>query len=365
MNDSIEALLAQIRPADAEAMRRAEERQARLAKPPGSLGQLEALSVRLAGVTGVPGSPVDHRRVLVFAADNGVAAEGVSSAPKSVTAAQTVNIALGKTGVGVLARHFAAEVEVIDVGVDADIECAAVRGEKVARGTRNIAVEPAMTRAQARQAFMIGARAAQRAKQDGVQIIGVGAMGIGNTTTSAAVLSALTGRPAAETAGRGGGVNDAGFAHKTEIIDTAILRFKPDPGDPLDALSKVGGFDLCAMTGAFVSAAALKLPVVIDGFISAVAALCAYRLNPLCRDAMFPSHCSAEKGYRLAMDELGLEPLLNLNMRLGEGSGCPIAFELISAAADVLNHMATFEEAAIDDGYLAEIRRNRRFTEDA
>ena len=346
-------------------MQAARARQACLAKPPHSLGALEDISVKLAGLTGRRTSDVQRRRVLVFAADNGVTDEGVSSCPRSVTASQTVNLARGLTGAAVLARHFHSELEVIDVGVDAEIREPGVLDRKIARGTRSFARGPAMTREEALRALFVGIEAAERAKADGVGIIGVGEMGIGNTTTSAAVLSALLGLPARQTVSRGAGLTDAGFERKIAVIDAALARLMIDAGDPIDALSKVGGFDLAAMCGAFVGAARLRLPAVIDGFISAVAALCACRLNPLCAGCMFPSHASAEKGYAVAMGAMGLSPILSLGMRLGEGSGCPIAFEIIAAAERVISEMATFEEAGIDDGYLAEIRGNRRYQGEA
>ena len=353
-----------ISPPDAAAMAAARARQDRLAKPPHSLGRLEDISVQLSGITGRVYSPIQKRRVLIFAADNGVAREGVSSAPQSVTLQQTVNFARGLTGVAVLAKHFGAELEVTDVGIDADFTPPGARNQKIARGTRDFAVEPAMTGDQCRRALQIGIDAARRAKAGGVDVIGVGEMGIGNTTTAAAVLSALLGRPAADTVGRGGGINDAAYRRKVQLIDEALARYAPDPHDPEDVLTKVGGFDIAAMCGAFLGAASERLPAVIDGFISAVAALCAQRIEPLCAAYMFPSHASREKGYRLAMDALGMEPMLNLDMRLGEGSGCPLAFEIMAAAETVIRDMGTFEEAAIDDGYLAEIRACGRFRGD-
>lgn len=361
MQARIRETVYRITPPDEAAMEMARARQETLAKPPRSLGRLEAIAIQIAGLTGRVQNRADKRRVLVFASDNGVVEEGVASAPQSVTLAQTINIARGLTGVGVLARHFHAQVDVIDLGVNADFECPGVRNEKIAHGTRNFAREPAMTREQAERAMEAGIRAVDRAVEDGIEILGVGEMGIGNTSTSAAVLSALTGLPAEQTVSRGGGVNDAGFARKKVIIDAAIARMQPDAADPIDVLSKVGGFDLCAMTGAFLAAAANRIPVVIDGFISAVAALCAVRIAPKCVYAMLPSHASVESGYGIAMRELNMEPILNLQMRLGEGSGCPILFEIVSAALDVMENMATFEEAAIDDGYLNEIRENERF----
>ena len=361
----IREAVASIRPADAAAMERARARQESLAKPPHSLGRLEDIAVKQAGISGALYNPVDRRRVLIFSADNGIAHEGVASAPQSVTLAQTINFTRGLTGVAVLAKHFHTELDVMDVGIDADFTQPGVRSCKIAHGTRNFAVEPAMTRAQALEAMQIGIDAAKRARDEGVQIIGVGEMGIGNTSTSSAVLSALLGLEARETVSRGAGVNDAAYLRKIRLIDEALARYSPDPADPIDVVSKVGGFDIAAMCGAFIGAAAVRLPVVIDGFISAVAALCAYRLNPLCADFMIPSHASMEKGCRLAMAEMKLEPMLNLNMRLGEGSGCPIAFEIIAAAQSVIQNMATFEEAAINDDYLAEIRGNKSYQGEA
>ena len=364
MEQYLREILSAIPAPDADTMAAAEARQRDLVKPPHSLGRLEDLSIQLAGITARIGQPLTRRRVLIFAADNGVVEEGVSSCPKSVTLSQTINFTRGMTGVAVLAHHFGAELDVTDVGIDADFSCPGVRDCKIARGTANFARERAMSRQQALTAIRTGIEAAKRAKDDGVQIIGVGEMGIGNTTTSSAVLSALLRLPAAQTVSRGAGLNDAAFARKIEVIDESIARLRPDSGDPVDALSKVGGFDLAAMCGAFIGAARYQLPVVVDGFISAVAALCACRLNPLCAAYMIPSHASAEKGFALAMDAMGLKPALNLDMRLGEGSGCPIMFGIADAAQSVLREMATFKEADIDDGYLTEIRANRAFQGD-
>jgi len=343
-----------------EAMDAAQARQASLAKPPHSLGVLEEISVRFAGMTGKVLNEAKKRRILVFSSDNGVVAEGVASAPQSVTLAQTLNFTRGLTGVAVLAKHYGAELKVYDVGINASFSHPDVIDRKIAMGTRNIAVEPAMTREQALQAIETGFQAALCAAEDGIEILGVGEMGIGNTTTSSAVLSCLLNLSAEETTGRGGGVNDAGFMRKKEIIDSAISMFKPDPNDIVDVLSKLGGFDIAAMCGAFLGAAASRLPVVIDGYISAVAALCAYRINPSCADYFFASHISCEIGYMHAVREMRLKPMFNLEMRLGEGSGCPIAFEVIDCALSVLRNMATFEEARIDDNYLEEIRSDER-----
>ncbi|MBR2798539.1 MAG: nicotinate-nucleotide--dimethylbenzimidazole phosphoribosyltransferase [Clostridia bacterium] len=365
MEQFLQETLSQIREPDREAMALALARQESLAKPPHSLGKLEDLSVKLAGMTGRLYNPVDRRRVLIFASDNGIFEEGVSSCPQSVTLSQTINFTRGLTGVAVLARHFHTELDVMDVGINADFHQTGVRDVKIAHGTRNFAREHAMSREQVERALQIGIAAARRAADEGIQIIGVGEMGIGNTTTSSAVLSTLLGLPASQTVSRGAGINNEAYARKIALIDSAIARWQPDPQDPVDVLMKVGGFDLAAMCGAYLGAAAARLPVVIDGFISVVAALCAFRLNPLAAAYMIPSHASVEKGYSIAMEAMGLEPMLLMNMRLGEGSGCPIAFELVAASQSVIRNMATFEEAAIDDGYLAEIRGNKTFLGEA
>ena len=354
-----------ISPPDARAVELAKARQDSLAKPPHSLGKLEDISVKLAGITGELYNPMEKRRVLIFAADNGIAHEGVASAPQSVTLSQTINFTRGLTGVAVLAKHFHTELDVMDVGIDADFTQPGVRDFKIAHGTKNFAHEPAMTRDECERAMDIGVEAARRARREGMQVIGIGEMGIGNTSTSSAVLSSLLDLPAKETVSRGAGINDESYRRKVALIDDAIARYAPDPADPVDVIAKVGGFDIAAMCGAFLGAASEQLPVVIDGFISAVAGLCAYRIDPLCADYMFPSHASRERGYMLAMDAMGLKPMLNLDMRLGEGSGCPIAFEVMAAAESVIAHMATFEEAAINDDYLAEIRPNKRFQGEA
>lgn len=344
---------------DEAAMAEARCRQAELAKPPGSLGRLEDLSIQLAGITGKVLCSVKRQHLLVFAADNGVVEEGVSSAPKSVTLAQTINLTRGKTGAATLCRHFGCDITVCDVGVDADIREENVLNRKIAYGTQNIAKGPAMTRQQALQAIAIGAELASQTEAD---VLGIGEMGIGNTTTSSAVLAVLLGVSVETVTGRGGGITDDSFHKKKEVIQTAITVNQPNREDVVDVLAKVGGFDLAAMCGAYLGAAATRRPVVIDGFISAVAALCAYRLCPVAVGYFIPSHASYEIGYRLTMEAMGLQPLFLLEMRLGEGSGCPLAFQVLDAACAILNEMATFDEAGIDDGYLEEIRQGDNFT---
>ena len=348
-----------IQPLDEAAMAKARERQAQLAKPPGSLGRLEDLSVQLAGITGKVHNRIEKKHLLVFAADNGVVAEGVSSAPQSVTLMQTINLTRAKTGASTLCKHFGCGITVCDVGVNADIKEPKVLNRKIAYGTQNIVNGPAMSREQAMQAIMIGIELAQATDAD---VIGIGEMGIGNTTTSSAVLSVLLDADVDAVTGRGGGITDASFLKKKQVIKTAIDVNKPDKTDVIDVLAKVGGFDIAAMCGAFLGCAATRRPVVIDGFISAVAALCAYRLCPNSVQYFVPSHASYEIGYKLAMDAMNLQPLFLLGMRLGEGSGCPLAFEILDAACAIINDMATFDQAGIDDSYLDEIREGDKFT---
>ncbi|MBQ7982457.1 MAG: nicotinate-nucleotide--dimethylbenzimidazole phosphoribosyltransferase, partial [Clostridia bacterium] len=300
--------------------------------------------------------------LLVFCSDNGVVEEGVASAPQSVTLAQTVNLTHRKTGASVIAGHFGCHVRVCDVGVNADIREPAVIDRKIAYGTNNIAKTAAMTREQAVRALLVGMELAESAARDGAQVIGVGEMGIGNTTTSSAVLAVLTDSAVPDVTGRGGGITDESYQKKLRVIESAIRLNQPDKDDVIDVLAKVGGFDLCAMCGAFLGAARMRIPAVIDGFISVVAALCAVRLCPNVREYLIPSHASYEIGYRIAIDELGLAPLFDLEMRLGEGSGCPIAMMMLDAACAVMNDMATFAEADINDNYLTDIRRTDAFT---
>ena len=359
MQEKIEALVRAVQPLDQKVMLAAEAHQARLAKPPGSLGRLEELSVQLAGITGKVHNELPRKQLLVFAADNGVVAEGVSSAPQSVTMQQTINLTRGKTGAAVLAKRFGCGLTVCDVGVNADICESAVLNRKIAYGTQNICAGPAMTREQALQAILTGAAVAENVDADAV---GIGEMGIGNTTTSSAMLAVLLGADVDKVTGRGGGITEESFRKKKAVIRTAIAVNRPNRDDVIDVLAKVGGFDLAAMCGAFLGAAASRRAAVIDGFISAVAALCAVRLCPLVRGYLIPSHASFEIGYRLAMEELALRPLFDLDMRLGEGSGCPLAFQVLDAACAVMNNMASFDEAGINDDYLDEIRQGDQFT---
>ena len=356
-----------------DAVKEAEARQEVLAKPTGALGTLEDISIQLAGITGKVKNSMKQQAVVIMSADNGVVDEGVASAPQSVTLSQTINFTRHYTGVSSMAKYFGIDLLVVDTGVKMAIPSSLYSAEmteegrltakivnrRIADGTRNLAKEPAMTDEEALRAIMTGIEAAKAIKDCGYDIFGVGEMGIGNTTTSACVLAALCGKTGEDVVGRGGGLNDEGLAKKIRIVDEAIKGL--DPADVTDILAKVGGFDICAMTGAFLGAAYYRIPVVIDGYISAVAALCAYRLAPKAVNFMFGSHQSKEKGYLIAIDALGVKPYFNLGMRLGEGSGCPISFKIIETACAAMNGMATFAEGAIDADYLEEGKKGNFF----
>jgi len=352
----LEKMINEIKDIDKEVIIEAEKRIVSLAKPLNSLGKLEDMAIKLAGITGKIKNTINKKLVIIMCSDNGVIEEGVASSPQSVTLAQTINFTKGLTGVAVIAKANNTDLKVIDVGINCDFNHPDVINKKIRKSTDNIAKGSAMTYEEAVRGILIGIEAVGEAKEEGYEIIGAGEMGVGNTSTSSAVLSALTGANIEDVVGRGAGLTDEGFLRKINVVKKAIQINKPNREDPIDVLAKVGGFDIAAMAGVFLGAAIYKIPVVIDGFISVVAALIAYRLNNKCRDYMFTSHCSKEIGFLVGMKELNLSPILELNMGLGEGSGCPIAFSIIDTACAVMNNMATFEEAKIDDSYLDELK---------
>ncbi len=339
------------------AVQKARERVDGLVKPIGSLGQLEDYAVRLAGIFGKPALPPLKKAIAVFAADNGVWDEGISPVPQSVTAMQAVNMTKGITGVGVLAASAGADVFVYDLGIRSFAGHKGVEDKRVGDGTHSIAKGPAMDIGQAIKAITHGIDAAEALWEKGYRLLGCGEMGICNTTTSSAVLCALTGAEPEEAVGRGAGITDEQLAKKREVVRLALEINKTDPDNTLDVLAALGGFDIAAMAGFFLGAAYKQQPVVIDGFISAVAALAAGRLNPAATEYMFASHHSAEPGFDIAMEALGLSAPLHLDMRLGEGSGCPLMFGVLDGAAAVLTKMATFAEARIDPSKLVDIRK--------
>ncbi|ADU66409.1 nicotinate-nucleotide--dimethylbenzimidazole phosphoribosyltransferase [Desulfurispirillum indicum] len=347
--DTITAPSAEIRAA-------AQARIDSLAKPLGSLGRLESIAAQVAAISGTI-TPAPRRKcTIVMSADHGIVEEGIACAPQEVTAIQTINMLKNLTGICVLSNANGADVRVVDIGIKPNISHPGLIARKVRPGTANFAKEAAMERHEAEQAVLTGIQVVQELAHEGYNLIGTGEMGIGNTSCSSAIFMALTGASADEAVGKGGGITDEALARKKQVISAALALHQPDPADPLDVLSKVGGLDVAGMVGCFLGAAHSKVPVVIDGFISAAAALVACRLNPLVREYLIPSHRSAEPGYVRIMAELQLEPLLHLDMRLGEGTGCPLAFGIVDAALSMLSTMATFDEAMINRDYLVDIR---------
>lgn len=341
---------------DQKAMERAQKHLDSLIKPLGSLGKLENIAVQLAGISGQVDHEIPKKCIVIMCADNGVWEEGVTSCPQEITAMQTLNFTKGICGINVLARHAGADLQIVDIGTKGMLNHPQILNRKIRPGTWNIAQGPAMTRAEAIQGIKVGIDLVVRLAEEGYGLIGTGEIGAGNTSTSSAVLMGLIGCDVSVAVGKGAGLTQEVFIHKQQIIERALTINQPDPNDPLDVLSKVGGFDLAGLTGCFLGAAYQRIPIVIDGFISAVAALLAYKLQPLSRGFMIPSHLSAEPGFNLVMRELGLDPLFSLEMRLGEGTGCPFTFYLVDAAVKIVAEMATFETAALRDDYLVDIR---------
>ncbi len=345
---TLQELIIQIQPPDSAAIAAARERQDQLTKPQGSLGRLEALSIQIAGITAKPRPGLRHKVIAVMAGDHGVVAEGVSAFPQEVTPQMVLNFLHGGAAINVLARHVGARVEVVDMGVAVDLPPhPELIVKKVAYGTDNIARGPAMTRDQAEQALLAGAEVIQEQLSKGIDILGTGDMGIGNTTPSAAIAAALTGRSPEEIVGRGTGLDDAGVQHKINVVRRALDVNQPNPEDALDVLANVGGFEIGGLAGAMLAAAANRIPIMVDGFISTAAAMIAASLAPSIRPYLIASHQSQEQGHRIMLEWLGLSPLLDLDLRLGEGTGAALGISLADAACKALDEMATFAEAAV------------------
>jgi nicotinate-nucleotide--dimethylbenzimidazole phosphoribosyltransferase len=322
-------------------------------KPRRSLGRLEDLACRVAAIRGVERPPVADKAIVVMAADHGVAAEGVSAYPQEVTAQMVLNFARGGAAINVLARQVGARVVVVDVGVAAPLpdEHGAVRPRRVAAGTRNFTREPAMTRAQALEAIGHGVDTARELATSGVGLIGIGEMGIGNTTAASALTSWFVGAAPEEVTGRGTGIDERGLERKLDAIRRALALHRPSvaANDALGALAALGGFEIAGLAGVVLGAAEARVPVVVDGFIASVAALCAARIEPRASACLLPSHRSVEVGHRLVLQALKLEPLFDLELRLGEGTGAALAMSLVDSALRVLHEMATFADAGVSD----------------
>ncbi len=345
-----------IKPADEKAKEASKLKWDSLVKPLGSLGTLEELGIKIAGITGRLDNKMEKRAVVVMSSDNGVFEEGVASSPQEFTAILTESMAKGITGVATLAKFVNAEIVTVDIGLKSDFSHENVINKKIAYGTKNFTKETAMTYEEAVKSIEIGIEIGDKLYSEGYDILGTGELGIGNTTTSAAVLSALSGLEVDITCGKGAGLTEEQYIDKKNAITKGLNLHKPNKEDPIDVISKVGGFDIGGMCGLYLSAAKNRKPIVMDGFISSAAALCAVKLNSAVKDYIIPSHLSDEPGSKYMFKELELEPMLNLKMRLGEGSGCPLAFQVIDAALYTQENMGTFKEATIDSSILLDMR---------
>ena len=340
----------QIQPHDDDAIRAARARQDQLTKPPGALGRLEALSIQIAGITRNARPRFKQPTIITMAGDHGVARQGVSAYPSEVTLQMVLNFLSGGAAINVLARHVGARVVVVDMGVASDLPShPELVDRKIAKGTRDFSIGPAMTRDEARRAVEAGIEIVTHEVEHGADLIGTGDMGIGNTTPSSAMVAAITRRSVAKVTGRGTGLDDVGLARKIATIERALAINQPNPSDALDVLSKVGGFEIGGLAGVMLGAAARRVPVVIDGFISGAAALIAYGLAPLVQSYLIAAHRSVEIGHRAMLEHLRLEPLLDLDLRLGEGTGAALGISICVAACKILDEMATFAEAGVSE----------------
>jgi nicotinate-nucleotide--dimethylbenzimidazole phosphoribosyltransferase len=340
-----------IKPLDKEAMAEARARQDILTKPAGSLGRLEELSIQIAGIKGKARPGIENKAMITMAGDHGVVDEKVGNWPREVTAQMVENFLRGGAGINVLARQAGARIVFVDMGVASDLKPSPqLIVRKIGYGTKNMCLGPAMTKEQAVKAVEAGIDIVSSEADKGLDIVGTGDMGIGNTTASSAIFAAMTGKPVGEITGRGTGLNDEQLVHKIDVIKRALAVNKPDPAKPLDVLAKVGGFEIGGLAGVMLGAAARRIPIVIDGFISGAAALIAMALEPQLKDYIIAAHVSAEAGHAAMLKHMGLKPLLSLDMRLGEGTGAALGIFLVEAAVRTLNEMATFAEAGVSEG---------------
>ena len=347
---TIDDLVLRIHPPDHGLLEQVQGRLNRLTKPLGSLGRLEELAAFYVMLTGKLMPDLPKAAIYTFAADHGTVQEGVSAYPSEVTAQMVLNFLRGGAGVNVLAQHVGAEVRVVDIGVASEFPALPhLIQRKVALGTRNFLREPAMTREQALRALEAGATLAQDAAREGIGLLGTGDMGIGNTTASAAITAVMTGEPVGAVTGRGTGIDDHMLSHKIGVIEAALALHRPNPNDAVDVLAKVGGFEIAGIAGLILGGAAARIPIVLDGFISGAAALIAVGLAPSCRDYLIAAHRSVECGHGAVLKQLGLVPLLDLDLRLGEGTGACLGISLVQAALKTYLQMATFDEAGVSE----------------
>jgi nicotinate-nucleotide--dimethylbenzimidazole phosphoribosyltransferase len=345
----LEEILKKIKPIDMDLMEEAQKNLDSLTKPQGSLGRLEEMAKKVVGITGEIKPVLERKVIFTMAGDHGVAEEGVSAFPKGVTPQMVYNFLAGGAGINVLARHVGSEVVVVDMGVaeELKIKDEKLKIKKVNYGTKNMANGPAMTRDEAIRSIEAGIEVFK--EEERIDIVGTGDMGIANTTPSSAIVAVMTGESVEAVTGRGTGINDASWRNKVLVIERALKVNRPDISDPIDVLSKIGGFEIGGLAGVILAGAASRIPVVIDGFISGAAALIAVSLEPKVKDYLFASHCSVEIGHILALKRMELTPILDLNMRLGEGTGAALGINLIDASCKILTQMATFSSAGISE----------------
>ncbi len=335
---------------DYKLMEKAQVRLNSLTKPQGSLGRLEELAKQIVGITKREDPQIKNKVIFTLAADHGVAEEKVSAYPKEVTAQMVYNFLSGGAGINVLAKHIGARVVIVDIGVAIDLKShPKLIIKKINYGTKNMAKGPAMTRPEAIKSIKTGIEIVEDEIRQGVDIIGTGDMGIANTAASSAITAVFTQRKVEEVTGRGTGINDGALENKIRVIKKAVALNRPNPEDPIDALSKVGGFEIGGLTGIILAAAAKRIPIVIDGFISGAAALVAYHIEPKVKNYMIASHCSVEIGHKIILEHIGLKPILDLNLRLGEGTGAALGINIIEAGIKILTQMATFESAKVSE----------------
>ena len=348
--DKINQTIVSIKPLDENAMAMAKMRQDNLTKPQGSLGQLETISIQVSGIRRNPRPRITHKVIFTLAGDHGVTKEGVSAYPSEVTPQMVYNFLRGGAAINVLARQVGARVIVADLGIASALERhLQLKGKKVALGTHNMAEGPAMSREEAIRSIEAGIELVEEELPKGIDILGTGDMGIGNTTASSAITTALTGADVTTVTGRGTGLDDEGWKRKVKVIEKTLKINRPNPKDAIDVLSKVGGFEIGGITGVILAGARYHIPVVIDGFISGAAALIATSLSPKVKSYLIASHQSVEQGHKIILEYLGLKPLLNLDLRLGEGTGAALGIFLVEASLKILDEMATFAEAGVSE----------------
>lgn len=356
--DNIKNIINGIKPLNVQVMKNIKSEIDNLAKPIGSLGTLEDIVIKLSGISEKPVKTIEKRSIVIMCADNGIVEEGVSTCPQSTTLTVSLNFIKGTTGVCLLSKYAESDLTVVDMGINAEVSDPKILNRKISYGTKNMAKEAAMPREDVIKAINVGIDIVKDLKKKGYDMIGTGEMGVGNTSTSAAVISVLTGIHSDEIVSKGSGLTDLGLEKKKEVIRRAINVNEPNADDPIDVLSKVGGLDIAGLCGCFLGAAYERIPIVMDGVISAAAALCAYRLNPLIKDYILPSHVSMEEGSRATLKEMNLKSLVNLNMRLGEGSGCPFTFKIVDMALYTLWNMSSFNESGISKNDYVDIRKD-------